>query len=131
MAQFLITEEPTRRLGGLPIVSGQPEASSLQVVYEMVAKILQKLNGRIFLGTGQNGFRSGDLDAQNYNCISPGTANVEFAVPHGLARTPIGFDVIFRDTAGVVYASRAGSWSDTIIFLKCSVATTTLKLRVY
>jgi hypothetical protein len=52
-------------------------------------------------------------------------------VPHGLGRKPIGYDVVRRDAAAIVYDSSGGSWGEDVIYLKCDTASVTIKLRVY
>jgi hypothetical protein len=110
---------------------GSPPPQFFRRLSDVIIKIIRRFNGRISLGTGVTGHRAGNLDAQTIDYVTPATPDEEFAVNHGLKRTPVGVDVISRDAAGVVYDSRRGSWTSAVLYLKCDTASVTIKLRVY
>jgi hypothetical protein len=109
---------------------GKLNPFSVKALQESLSILISNYNGRVNLGDGSSGSRAGNLDAVYVNVVT-GTANAEFPVKHGLERAPIGFAVASIDKAGIVYSSRQQSWTDTTMFLKCSTATTTIRLRVY
>jgi hypothetical protein len=92
--------------------------------------IIAKFNTGLSLGSGDSGHKAGNLDAQYIDVYTPG-ADTEFIVPHGLGRKPIGYEVVRRDKACIVYDSSGGSWGDKLFYLKCNTANATIKLRVY
>ena len=80
-------------------------------------------------------FQSGIEFQENIHCVvvdvvDSGTANTEFTVTHKLGRVPTICIVARIDKAGTVYDSSTGSWSTTIIKLKCSAANARLKLII-
>jgi hypothetical protein len=95
-----------------------------------VNSIIRKFNGYISLGSGDSGSWAGNIDAQ-YLDVYFKAANTEVEIPHGIGRIPTGYDVTLKDRACDVYTSSLGSWSDTMLLLKCTVAGSTVRLRVY
>lgn len=70
-------------------------------------------------------------DAQQYQDVTtPGTANTEFTVNHGLGRVPVGYLVVGRDKAAIIYNSTT-AWTETAIYLKCNVATVAIRLLIF
>lgn len=110
---------------------GSVNPQAVRSLQETVNTLIANYNGRVSMGDGTDNSRAGNLDAAySQETLTPG-ANVEFPLKHNLERVPIGFDVIQRDKAAIVYDSRKGSWTASTMFLKCSVAATTIRLRVY
>jgi hypothetical protein len=109
---------------------GQLNPYNVQALRDTVEALTRAINGQINLGDGTTGTQAGNLNAVYSTITTPG-ANVEFAVKHTLGRIPIGFDVTMRDKAAVVYGSRPLSWTASLIYLKCSIATTTITVRIY
>lgn len=98
---------------------------------QAIKAVIRKLNGLISLGTGATGHRAGNLDAQYIDILTPSVANTEFPVPHGLGRLVIGYDVVRKDRAVDIYDSNFGSWNPELLLLKATVASASVKLRVY
>lgn len=80
---------------------------------------------------------SGIKFEENFNCeiisyTSNSTANAEDTIPHSLGRIPTGYFILHRSKAGIVYQGPATGtpWTDTNIYLKCTVASTQFKLLV-
>jgi hypothetical protein len=134
MAIRTITPDPNAAMGDIPPITldeGKLSGTTATYLSSALRGIIAKFNGGISLGNGDSGYRAGNLDAQYIDVFTPSVADTEFTVPHGLGRKPIGYDVVRRDKAAIVYDSSGGSWSDTLLYLKCNVASTTIKLRVY
>ena len=83
----------------------------------------------IYLGAGSG--IAGNLDAVYVAYTSHATANTEDTVTHNLGRVPVGYLVIDRDKAGMVYSSNKAAWTTTTMRLKCDVASTTATLLVF
>jgi hypothetical protein len=62
---------------------------------------------------------------------SPAVANQEFTVVHGLGRRPVGYNVMDRNLAGGLYSDSRDSWTESLITLKCSLASVTFWLEIY
>lgn len=103
------------------------DATALQTA---LLTLTEKINGGLSHGHGETGHH-GNLDEQFVDVITPPTADLAFAVPHGLGRLAVGYSVVRRDRACSVYDGNQGSWSDTVIFLKCSVVSASLKLIIF
>ncbi len=102
---------------------GQVGSETLLAINQTLAAIVKHINSGLSIGDGSQGSQTGNTRNQWLAFVSPGTANVEFEMPHGLGRTPFGFTVWFQDKAGSIYVSNFGSWNRDRILLKCSVAT--------
>jgi hypothetical protein len=109
---------------------GSLNAASVRALFETVDNLVRNYNGQISLGDTSSGSQAGNVNAVYANATSPG-ANVEFAVKHELGRIPVGYDIVSRDKGAVIYDSRRYSWTPSTIFLKSSIATTTIRLRIY
>lgn len=110
---------------------GKLSESAFNLVLGVLKAVLKRMNGGLTLGLAVTGHRAGNLDAQHITVLCPPTANQEFALPHGLGRTPVGYWSIEWDRAGAIYTSSKGSWSDSTMYLKCSVASATVALIVF
>ena len=62
--------------------------------------------------------------------VTTGAADTEFTVAHGLNSVPLGYLIVSRDKAGVVYNSTT-AWTNENIYLKCSVATVVLVVMIF
>lgn len=134
MAIRTIIADPTSAMGDIPPITlddGKLSGTTATFLSSSLRGIIAKFNGGISFGNGLSGYRAGNMDAQYIDVFTPSVADTEFTVPHGLGRKPIGYDVVRRDKAAIVYDSSGGSWSDTLLYLKCNTASTTIKLRVY
>lgn len=70
-----------------------------------------------------------NFQAKIISVADTGTADVEFTVTHQLGKKPT-FYIWNIDKAGIVYDSRRVDWTETAMFLKCSVANGALVLVV-
>ena len=128
---------PTEGLGHVPYpdeIVQNPDGSlnvySVRALQETLSILIANFNGQVSLGDGSDNSQAGNMNAKYINVTTP-AANTEFPVKHDLARVPVGFDTVSRNKAGIVYSSRQQSWTASVMFLKCSTATTTIRLRVY
>jgi len=86
--------------------------------------------GLVPLGDASDGSIAGNLKAKYKAYTTNGIADTEDTVAHGLGRTPVGFLVVDKDKAGDVYDGGT-AWTDTNIYLKCSVATVAIVILVW
>jgi hypothetical protein len=114
------------RIDPLPVLHPADSGGQRRLV-EILRRLSHLFNGRIQLGDGVN---KENLDLQFKNVTSPATADQEFAVAHSLDRVPAGYFVVKRDKAALVYDS-ATSWTTSAIHLKCSLASTSLRLIIF
>lgn len=99
---------------------GRPEWDEIQKV----------INGNLEFGSSQVPF-NGNLNGSwaGTPVTTPGGADTEFALTHNLNRVPEGWILVSIDKAGIVYKSTT-AWTTTQIFLKCNVASATIKVYV-
>ncbi len=109
---------------------GQVSPSLFNTVIGILGGIADALNGRLTFGSGITGFRMGNFNGQWIDVLTPAAANTEFVIPHGLGHVPVAVVPGLQDKAASLYASSAGSWDESVIYMKCSVASVTFKLMV-
>lgn len=81
---------------------------------EQVNKVLSNIS---FGQTVDNKDLSQNMDGWWASVTTPGSANTEFTVPHGLGRVPVGFLIFSRTKAGTTYKSTT-AWTTSNIYLK-------------
>jgi len=134
MAIRTVVPDPDAAMGDIPPISlseGRMSGPTAAYLTAALRAIISKFNGAISFGNGSSGYRAGNIDAQYIDVFTPSVADTEIEIPHGLGRKPIGYDVVRRDAACIVYDSSGGSWGFDVIYLKCDTANVTIKLRVY
>jgi hypothetical protein len=134
MAIRTVIPDPDSAMGDIPPIAlsdGKMSGPTAAYLTSSLRSIIAKFNGGISFGNGSSGYRAGNVNAQYVDVFTPATPDEEFSVPHGLGRKPIGYDVVRRDVAAIVYDSSGGSWGEDILYLKCNVGSVTIKLRIY
>jgi len=86
--------------------------------------------GSAGLGDASDGSIAGLLNAIYQVYTSNVTPDTEDTIVHGLGRIPVGFLVVDKDKAGDIYDGGT-AWTDTNIYLKCSVATVAAVILVW
>lgn len=76
-----------------------------------------------------NGIRPGDNFATNPLELTFSLADTDTALAHGLNRVPVGYIVVSKSAATVVY-NGSSAWTSTLIYLRANVAAT-IKLFVF
>lgn len=71
-----------------------------------------------------------NIDAKRITITTSATPDLEVAYSHELKRVPIGYIVIERDKAGVIYDGTS-SWTDTTIYLRSNVASVAATILVF
>src|SRR5258708_35852990 len=105
---------------------GTVSVESLRLMAENHARVL---GGQVSFGaTASNAEQDRNIQCSKASGATPGAANTEFAVSHGLGRVPVTF-FGHTDNGGVLYKSTT-AWSKTQIFLKCTTATANYGLVV-
>lgn len=110
---------------------GKIGIEALNQLNSYMAALVKAINRGLSRGTGANATLTGNLYGQFLEFTTPSVANTEFEVPHGLGQLPIGFDPCLIDKAGILYTSSYGSWSDSMIYLKCSATSALCLIAIY
>ena len=115
------------RIDPLPIDA----ESGWRRLMEILRRIRDVFDGRIDLVTGTKAVpEEGNLYGQVKIYTTNAVANNEDTVAHTLGRAPIGFLILNRDKAGVVYDGGT-AWTATNIYLKCDTASTTVTIWIF
>lgn len=93
--------------------------------------LLRKALSNISFGQKTNNTDNGqNIVGQWITGTSPSAANTEFAVAVNLGYIPVGFDVKRQNAAASFYDSGT-AWTESNIYLKCSVASVVYTLFVH
>ena len=103
---------------------GKIGVQAINQLNSYMGAVVRKMNRGLSRGTGEQGTLTGNLFGQYIEFTTPSVADTEFEVPHGLGQVPIGFDTVLTNKAANLYSSSYGSWSDSLIYLKCNVGST-------
>jgi hypothetical protein len=110
--------------------TGDSVARQLPTVDADLKQLFDAMTGRIRFGRGDDGDRGENMSGEFQEFISSGAANTEFSVTHTVGSVPVGILILWQDLAGSLYQGPATgtAWTDTTIYLKCSVASVTFKV---
>jgi hypothetical protein len=104
---------------------GNISLESLRLLAENHARVI---GGQISFGaTMGNAEQDRNIQCSKASGVTPGVANTEFAVPHGLGRVPITLNGWDTNNGGVIYRSTT-AWTKTQAFFKCTTASATYNL---
>jgi len=92
-----------------------------------LGNVFEALKGRIRFGTGTSGDRGENISGEFLDITTNATPDTEDAFSHTLGSVPIGYIVIGRDKAGVIYDGTT-AWTSTSIYLRSDVATVAAKV---
>ena len=116
-------------IGKLSNYTGQvKEALStyLSQIDKDIKKLYTLINGKVSFGDGTDGDRD-NISGEFQVIADTGAAETEFAVPHSLASTPIGFTVMKRDKPSQIYDSGT-AWTSSNAYFKCTSASAAITL---
>jgi len=98
---------------------------------EILRRIGDVMDGRIDLVTGTKAApEEGNIYGQIKTYTTNGIADTADTVSHTLGRVPIGFLILNRDKAGVVYDSGT-AWTTANLYLKCSAASSLVTIHIF
>jgi len=104
----------------------RPEFQTPQSLEQAWIKLRRMLENNLSFGDGTN---PDNLAGQWKNYTTNAVADTEDAVSHTLSRVPIGFLVFSASKAGILYKGST-AWTSTSIFLKCSAASTVVRIFI-
>lgn len=103
----------------------------LTTLSDQIIALYTKVNGGLSLGDGGQSTGAGNLNAQWIEWKFSATPDSVEAIPHGLGRIPVGYMVMRRDRAAIVYDANTGGWGETMLYLSCDTASALVKLLVW
>jgi hypothetical protein len=113
----------------LMLEDGKLTQESAEYLYGLTLSLQRAINNLRF-GDGSPGSKAGNLHGQWVSVTTPSVADTEFRVDHGLERLPVAVLIGLADKAASIYISNYGSWSNRVLYLKCSAASATLNLLI-
>ncbi len=96
---------------------------------QSVRKQFEEILERVSFGS-TSGEKAGNFDGEWLEITTSGTPDAENAVTHHLNRVPTGYIVGQRNKAATLYNGTT-SWTASIIYLKCNVATSIFRIFVW
>jgi len=114
----------------LAVKNGKLSEDAVGRLASYLQTLARKVNGFLSFGDGSSASWAGNLDGQHVT-VAFGVADTEVEIPHGLGRPVQGYFVVRRDRACSVYDSNGGSWTDSLVLLKCSAANASVRLLVW
>ena len=121
----------------LPVLLGGESLEEVIVNFNELSQIVTELlivgerGGLDRANVQRRGLSYRNIDWVPVAYASNAIANTEDTVTHNLGRIPIGYIVVDRDKAGVIYSSNKGAWTTTTMRLKGNVASTATTLLVF
>lgn len=114
----------------LTLNTSRPMQEQVRVLQTQIDKLYYAMQGRISFGVGTDGENGQNVSGQFQQYTSNGVANTEDTIAHTVGSIPIGFLVLWQDKAGSFYQgpTTGTAWTDSNIYLKCSVASVTALL---
>lgn len=101
--------------------------------FDTISKWLEN-HGRVLAGNLEFGVsnvdQSRNIRSWRLSGVTPGVANTDFTVAHGLGFVP---DMILAqdtDNGGVISRSSVTAWTKTTVTLKCSTASANYRVRI-
>lgn len=111
-----------------PFFMPEPTTPRERTIFEEIMRFGQSIRAIL-----NRGIRFEDnFDCRLVTVTTDATPDTETAVAHTLGKVPTGYILIGKDLAGDVYTSTGGTaWTTTNIYVKCTVASVTVKLIVF
>lgn len=133
MADRVRREDGFGGMGDMPdisLIDGKLTEKMALTISSKIREMISRFNRGLSLGSGNSGYKAGNLDAQYVDLLFP-AADTEVLIPHGLGRRPIGYVVVRRDRACSIYDSSAGSWGRDVLYLKSDTASASVRLLIW
>ena len=126
---ILLLPEAEGRVVTKTLILNVPIDKQVRELDLMLTKIISALQSNLRFGSGTDGYMGENIQGQ-FQVVTTAAADTEFTVAHTLGYAPTCYIILSNDKAGVVYKSGT-DWTSTIVYLKCSVATSTLTLFLF
>lgn len=102
---------------------------NLKTLDDLTQNHARVLGGQISFGaTMKNSEQDRNIFCSKASGTTPGAANTDFTVAHGLNRIPITLAGWDTNNGGVIYRSPATAWTKTAATFRCTTATAAYNL---
>jgi len=115
---------------GVRFQDGKLTAAGGDYILSKLREVVKKLNGGLSFGSGVSSTQAGNFDGQWIEWFFKAAAT-PYTIPHGLERVPVGYKIMRRDKACIVYDASIGDWGTDDFFLQCDTANSTVALIVF
>jgi hypothetical protein len=100
-------------------------------LYAVLIQVVNRLNGKLDLGSGEHNKFTGNFYGVTYDVLTPSVQDTNFTVFHKLGYRPEHCVIIRADKAAIIYDSQDVARDEQTLTLRCNVASATLKLWVF
>lgn len=106
------------------------DSSDMIMIDKDINTLTQCLQGRVRFGNGTTGNNGENIFGQWLTITTNATPDTEDSFVHTCGTIPVGYLIVWQDKSGSLYQSPTSGtdWTNSIIYLKCSVASVTFKL---
>ncbi len=102
---------------------------NLKTLHDLGKNHARVLGGQVSFGaTMSNAEQDRNMFCSKASGTTPGVANTDFAVSHGLGRLPITLAGWDTNNGGVIYRSPATAWTKTTATLRCTTVSAVYNL---
>ncbi len=115
----------------LPTQVPKDPGAAVSFLFAILSSIVSRLNGGLSSGSGDHLATRGNLLGRTYDVLTPATPDTDFEIRHDLGYRPQHCVIVRADRAAIVYDSPTIARTETILGLRCNVASATLKLEIY
>lgn len=133
MAKRTLIEDGVGMIGQVVDVrfqEGKLTVAGGDYILSKLKEIVRKINGQLSFGSGVSSARAGNFGGQWIEWIFK-AANTAYLIPHSLNRVPVGYKVMRRDKACIIYDANIGDWGDDLFYLKSDTAASTVAMIVF
>lgn len=133
MARRTLVQDGVGMIGqvvGVRFQEGKLTAAGGDYIISKLKEVGGKINGKLSFGSGVSSARAGNFAGQWITWTFK-NANTSYLIPHGLAKVPVGYKVMRRDKACIIYDANIGDWGDENFHLKSDTAAATVSLIVF
>ena len=133
MARRTLIQDGVGMIGqvvGVRFQEGKLTAAGGDYILGKLKEIAKKINGQLSFGSGVSSAQAGNFGGQWLTWTFTG-ADTPYLIPHSLGRVPVGYKVMRRDKACIIYDANIGDWGDMNFYLQSDTAAATVSLIVF
>lgn len=112
-------------------LEGKLEQKAIASMNAFNSMIVRKLNGRLSLGDGSQSSLTGNTFGQYVEFVTPGVANTQFQIDHGLRKDVITRWIARQNKAAHLYDVNLSGWGSKSVYFKCDTASALFKVALF
>lgn len=115
----------------LPLQLPADPGAASSFLFAVLSSVVSRINGGLSSGSGDHLATRGNLAGRTYDVLTPATPDTSFEIRHDLGYRPQHCVIVRSDRAAIIYDSATIARTESVLGLKCNVASATLKLEIY